>query len=198
MNDPALKGLLEAARPAIVLAHPATGTQFLCQRIRDEGATAVHEELPDGARNMPAVTVSWRYWPWKGPLPWVDWGSHHALVRRPIDTVYSAGALFEKRPEIAAQIAAEFIPDRTPPADPYVLAAHTLASFFLRIHGKRTGLELLRVEDLVVPEGAYRNRHAKLVGSWENLRGRATGFVDREVFDRLHLFHELHYGSPRP
>jgi len=145
--------LLERARDprwrAVILAHPCSGTTWLCDTMRALGVPANHELLRP-ADGDPRVLVTFRA---LGFAPLRAGEERLHLVRDPARVVQSAAVLFAQRPRVARDIYAQILNDGLSinlPAvgqmGPLALAAWTLSVFNQRAE-ERTEYRF-RIEDV--------------------------------------------------
>lgn len=146
----------------LILAHPASGTTWLCDQFEAAGLVAAHEIVKPHLRDRYDVVVTYKHW-----------GAMHrrydhvlALAREPLANVRSAAALLDERKQFRYRITSDILGDGCSHAGWAMLggrsntavAALTYAGFHRRVIDLR--IPTFRIEDAVgVTEEARQNSH---------------------------------------
>lgn len=235
MSDDLLIRAREIQGPLLVLSHPGSGTQWTCWGLRRTGKRGVqHEQISPSQQDPPwpgEVVVSYRYRPGDRVevhkpqrtereigLGWPVW----QLVRDPMRTVFSAGAVAEQSPKSLLRIVEVTIPDeeersRALRSEPLVTMLVSVVRHLERASALASAT--FRVEDIAPPaklDERHRNTHVRTLPRWERLfdaarlsgaenefealRGwaRQYGYPDHDSAPApAHFDDDLHGQSPR-
>jgi hypothetical protein len=165
----------DPAYRAVVLAHPSSGTTWLCDTLDTLGHHAAHELLRPADAAWVAL-VTFRQLGWREPAT-----DRLGLVRDPVATLESAAALYAKRPRVArdayAQICGSGHSTANPAigaAGPLFVAALTLDTMLHRL--RASGLPIFRIEEASSPAPICEDRAPRR--NPHRIQGRAAQGLD--------------------